>query len=67
MVRTPEGSIIVDFSGKVNGRGAYLCKQPECYQKGLKKERLAQALKVSVSPQEMATLQVTLQSELSKV
>lgn len=67
IVRTPEGSIIVDLSGKANGRGAYLCKRPECYQKGLKKERLAQALKVSVSPQEIAALQVTLQSELSKV
>ena len=33
VVRTPEGEIFVDESGKVAGRGAYVCNQKECLQK----------------------------------
>ncbi|MDM8529345.1 YlxR family protein, partial [Anaerolineales bacterium HSG24] len=32
IVRTPEGEFIVDPTGKVNGRGAYICQQPACWQ-----------------------------------
>ena len=39
VVRTPEGKFVVDFSGKANGRGAYVCGAPECIKK-LKKNRL---------------------------
>jgi hypothetical protein len=63
VVRTPEGAVIVDPTGKANGRGAYVCRQSSCYEQGLKKERLAQALKVKLSPDEI----VALQAELSKV
>ena len=68
VVRTPEGQIIVDPTGKANGRGAYLCRQSQCLDKGLTKERLAQALKTNVSPDEMAALNVAIQkTEHSKV
>ncbi len=66
VVRTSEGKIIVDPTGKANGRGAYLCQQVDCWQK-VKSERLAQALKVKLTPEELATLYVSLQNELSKV
>ena len=39
VVRTPEGKFVVDFSGKADGRGAYVCGAPECIKK-LKKNRL---------------------------
>ena len=39
VVRTSEGEIFADFTGKSNGRGAYLCKSEECFRK-LKKQRL---------------------------
>lgn len=67
MVRTPEGKVIIDPGGKANGRGAYVCRQASCWEKGLKKERLAQALKVTLSSEEMTTLYTSLQTELSKV
>ena len=63
VVRTPDGTVIVDLTGKANGRGAYVCRQNSCYEQGLKKERLAQALKVKLSPDEI----INLQAELSKV
>lgn len=66
IVRTPEGDIIVDPTGKANGRGAYICRQVQCYTQGLKTDRLAQVLKTTLSQNQITTLNVTLQSELSK-
>ena len=67
VVRTPAGTLIVDPTGKANGRGAYLCRQASCWEKGLSKQRLAQALKVTLSAEEVADLQAQLQAELLKV
>lgn len=46
LVRTPEGTVEIDETGKKAGRGAYLCRRFECWQEALKKERLAKALRV---------------------
>jgi len=66
IVRTPDGAVVLDTSGKANGRGAYVCRQASCYEPALKKGRLAQALKVTLSPEEVTGLQTSLQTELSK-
>jgi uncharacterized protein len=42
LVRTPAGPVVVDYSGKQNGRGAYLCKNPTCWDKVLKTPQLLQ-------------------------
>lgn len=42
LVRTPEGPVLVDHSGKQNGRGAYLCQNPTCWDKVLKIPQLLQ-------------------------
>jgi predicted RNA-binding protein YlxR (DUF448 family) len=44
VVRTPEGSIEVDLTGKKSGRGAYLCNNPECLAQAVKGKRLQKAL-----------------------
>ncbi|HXV41883.1 MAG TPA: YlxR family protein [Anaerolineae bacterium] len=67
VVRTPEGALIIDPTGKANGRGAYLCRQASCWEKGLHKQRLSQALKVNLSTTELTQLQAQLQTEFSKV
>ncbi len=67
VVRTPAGPLILDPTGKANGRGAYLCRQASCWEKGLHKQRLAQALKIVLSAEELAELQAQLQAELSKL
>lgn len=42
ILRTPEGEITLDLTGKKSGRGAYLCKNPACLKK-LRKSRRAEA------------------------
>jgi predicted RNA-binding protein YlxR (DUF448 family) len=56
VVRTAEGAVVVDESGKQNGRGAYVCAQRECWDEALKKDRLARALRATVSPQDAQAL-----------
>ena len=48
VVRTPEGDIQLDFKGKMYGRGAYLCKNPDCLTKAGKNKGLERALKLNV-------------------
>lgn len=48
VVRTPEGKILVDNSGKVSGRGAYVCKNEECFNKSVKSKALSRALDAPV-------------------
>ncbi len=43
VVKTPEGEIKLDFTGKLNGRGAYVCKSAECLAKAQKQKSLARA------------------------
>lgn len=39
VVKTPEGKIMLDLGGKMNGRGAYICSKPQCLTK-LKKQKM---------------------------
>jgi len=45
IVRTPDGEVLWDPSGKRSGRGAYVCKNPDCARKLLQGERLDKALR----------------------
>jgi predicted RNA-binding protein YlxR (DUF448 family) len=49
VVRTPEGDIVIDPTGKKSGRGAYLCSKPECFQLAKKKKSLDRALKQTIT------------------
>ena len=48
IVREPEGSIILDMTGKKNGRGAYICKNAQCLKKAEKAKRIESALECSL-------------------
>jgi len=48
IVRTPTGEIKVDLTGKVSGRGAYVCPEPPCAERGVKEGRLQHALETPV-------------------
>ena len=52
VIRTAEGEIIMDATGKKNGRGAYLCFSAECLEKAVKSRGLERSLKTPV-PQEV--------------
>lgn len=49
ILRTTENEIILDKTGKKNGRGAYICSSPECLKKAVKSKGLERALKTTVS------------------
>ena len=49
IVKTPEGEIKIDPRGKMNGRGAYICKNPKCLNKARKSRRIETALEISIS------------------
>ncbi|MCR5294969.1 MAG: YlxR family protein [Lachnospiraceae bacterium] len=52
IVRTPEGEIKLDLSGKMNGRGAYLCRNKGCLEKAFRSRALGRALKSEI-PEEI--------------
>ncbi|MDO4921571.1 MAG: YlxR family protein [Phascolarctobacterium sp.] len=49
IVRSPEGEISLDLTGKKNGRGAYVCPDKACITKAVKEKRLERALEKPVS------------------
>ena len=48
VVRTTEGTVSLDFSGKLNGRGAYVCPDAACLQKARKTRSLERCLEVEI-------------------
>ena len=48
VLRTPEGEILLDFTGKKSGRGAYICKNLACLQKARKSRRIDRNLECQV-------------------
>ena len=52
VVRCVDGSVNLDFSGKMNGRGAYICPDPECLKKVRKSKALDRSLEVPI-PEEV--------------
>jgi len=51
VVRSPEGEISVDLTGKKSGRGAYICRSEECLRKAQKSRQLERALDTGMSPE----------------
>jgi len=48
VVRTPERQVRIDATGKLPGRGAYVCRDAQCAETGLREQRLAHALEVAI-------------------
>ena len=48
VLKTPEDEIVLDVTGKKNGRGAYLCKQKECLINARKNKGLERSFKMSI-------------------
>lgn len=56
VVRDENGEALLDLTGKMNGRGAYVCPDPECLKKAVRSRALDRALDVRVSPEVMERL-----------
>ena len=48
ILKTQEGSIVIDATGKKNGRGAYICPDEECLQKAFKTKGLERSFKMAI-------------------
>ena len=48
VLRTPEGEVVLDLTGKKSGRGAYICKKAACFKKARKSKRLETSLECSI-------------------
>lgn len=49
VVRSPEGEISIDFTGKKSGRGAYICKNEVCFKKAKKTGILKRSLECEIT------------------
>ena len=56
VVRCPDGAVNLDFGGKMNGRGAYICPDPECLKKAIRAKSLERSLEVAIPEEVYARL-----------
>lgn len=57
VVKTPEGEVILDLSGKKSGRGAYICKNSACLKKALKSKRIQNNLGIEIPDEIISQLE----------
>ena len=62
IVRSPEGAISLDFRGKANGRGAYVCPSPDCLKKAVRAKALDRALETPIPDEIFAQLQAQMEA-----
>lgn len=57
VVRSPEGQISLDLRGRANGRGAYICPEPDCLKKAIKSKALERAFSAAIPTEVTQRLQ----------
>ena len=57
VVRSPEGQVSLDFGGKMNGRGAYLCPDPECLKRAIRSKARDRSLEGTIPEDVYARLE----------
>ena len=57
VVRGTDGAVTLDFGGKLNGRGAYMCPDPACLKKAQKAKSLERSLEVPIPDEVYARLE----------
>ena len=60
IVRTPEGEINLDFTGKKSGRGAYICHSAKCLRAAIKSKRLEKNLDTKIPEEIIGALEAEL-------
>jgi predicted RNA-binding protein YlxR (DUF448 family) len=66
-VRTPDGTVELDVTGKANGRGAYVCARLDCFETAVRKRRLSSSLRVHLTEDDMDRLRADLERHLDEV
>ena len=62
ILRTTEGEIVADISGRKNVRGAYVCRNMACFEKAVKSKGLERALKVHIPEETYESLKKEIES-----
>lgn len=57
IVRTPDGHVVLDPTGKKSGRGAYLCARRSCWEPALRKGILEREFEIALPPEDRAALE----------
>lgn len=57
ILKTPEEDIVIDATGKKNGRGAYICCNVACFDKAVKTKGLSRSLKVDIPGELLKSLE----------
>jgi predicted RNA-binding protein YlxR (DUF448 family) len=65
IVRTPDGSVVVDDTGRLAGRGAYVCRTGECLARAFDKGAIARALKTSLPADARDALLASLTTDMT--
>lgn len=63
IVKSPEGEISLDFTGKKSGRGAYICRDSECLKKTRKNKRLEKSFSCRIDDSIYEVMENELRSE----
>ena len=63
IVKKPDGEIKLDTTGRLNGRGAYICKSADCLKKAQKAGALSRAFETDVADEVYAAIERELLSE----
>ncbi len=63
VVKTPEGEIKLDKTGKLNGRGAYVCHSVQCLKKVQKQNALAHTFSMKIEPEIYESLEAELEDD----
>ena len=62
VVKSPEGEISIDFTGKKNGRGAYLCFNVNCLEKAIKTKKLSRTFETQIEDEIYEKLRTEMQN-----
>ena len=62
VVKSPEGAVSIDDTGRKPGRGAYLCRNAECLKRAMKQKQLERAFETPLNEEVLSSLLVALKA-----
>ena len=62
VVRSPDGVVSLDPTGKKSGRGAYVCRDPDCLKRAIKQRQLERQLDAALSPETAEALKAEMEA-----
>ena len=62
VVRSPDGAVSLDPTGKKSGRGAYVCRDPDCLKRAIKQRQLERQLDAALSPETAEALRAEMEA-----